>query len=87
MITVTSDTKLVSITFSDNQVVESEISLPDLQEGAMIQYTLAENSTDALKITVRPAGGPEDMSTQARKKTRSKRHRQENNTGKTTPPA
>lgn len=61
VITVTSDTKLVSVAFSNNQMVESAISLSDLQEGAMIQYTLAENSTNALKITVSPAGGPGEM--------------------------
>ncbi|MGZ7442804.1 hypothetical protein [Paenibacillus sp. TH7-28] len=62
VITVTSDTKLVSVIFSVNQMVESEISLSELQEGSMIQYTLAENSTDALKIAVSPAGGPGEMS-------------------------
>ncbi|AIQ59267.1 hypothetical protein [Paenibacillus borealis] len=57
VITVASDTKLISITFTDGKRTETTIALSTLKAGDIIQYTLKSGTAEAESISL-SSGGP-----------------------------
>ena len=59
-LTITSDTKIKTSMFEDNQRVESDLPLASLKEGDIIQYTLKDQTEEAESISLSsgfPGGG------------------------------
>ncbi|MEI2400627.1 hypothetical protein [Paenibacillus phytohabitans] len=52
VVTVTSDTKLISITFTDGKRTEATIALSTLKAGDIIQYTLKSGTAQADSISL-----------------------------------
>lgn len=55
-ITVTDATKIVSVTFENEQMVETEVALADLKADDILSVTLKDDTQEAETITIRTGG-------------------------------